>query len=173
MGVYVAHCFCKSETVISLTGVNSGSSHEHQYSSRVWNLALSPCHQCKENNSHNNIQTRCDKKLLRLIFLLVCGYTSGHPCLQGGVLELPLSVGQGMVPAHLSVLCELGLNTVVYLLLVIVRAVWDVRRSRATRVQQVFCETGKKWCRDTCNVANCLRWAVFESCSHFQMVQEI
>ena len=51
--------------------------------------------------------TRCDRNVPRLILLLGCGYTSGHPCLQGGVLELPLSLGQGMVPAHLSVLCEL------------------------------------------------------------------
>ena len=34
-------------------------------------------------------------------FLLGCGYTSGHPCLQGAVLELTLSVGQGMVPERL------------------------------------------------------------------------
>jgi len=42
--------------------------------------------------------------------------------LQGGILELPLSLGQGMVPAHLSVLCELQSKRVVYLRLVIVRA---------------------------------------------------
>ena len=57
-----------------------------------------------------SICTRSDQKVPRLIFLLGCGYTSGHPCLQGGVLELPLSLGQGMVPARLSVLCELRLK---------------------------------------------------------------
>jgi hypothetical protein len=62
------------------------------------------------------------KKFLRLIFLLGCGYTSGQPCLQGGILELPLSLGQGIVPAHLSVLCELRSKRVVYLRLVIVHA---------------------------------------------------
>jgi len=66
--------------------------------------------------------TKCDQKVPRLIFLLRRGYTSGHPCLQGGVLELPLSLGQRMVPAHLSVLCELRSNRVVYLRLVIVSA---------------------------------------------------
>jgi len=69
-----------------------------------------------------NRYTRCDQKVPRLIFLLCCGYTSGHPCLQGGILELPLSLGQGMVPAHLSVLCELRSKRVVYLRLAIVRA---------------------------------------------------
>ena len=54
-----------------------------------------------------SFRTRSDQKVPRLIFLLGCGYTSGHPCLQGGVLELPLSLGQGMVPVRLSVLCEL------------------------------------------------------------------
>ena len=93
--------------------------------------------------------------------------------MQGGVLELPLSLGQGMVPAHLSVLCELRSKRVVYLRLVIVRAVRDVGRARAARVHQVLCETGKKWCRDIRNVENCLRLAVFEPCSHFQMAQEI
>jgi hypothetical protein len=44
------------------------------------------------------------------------------PCLQGGVLELPLSLGQGMVPAHLSILCELRSKRVVYLRLVIFSA---------------------------------------------------
>ena len=67
-------------------------------------------------------RTRCDQKVPRLIFLFGCGYTSGHPCLQGGVLELPLSLGQGMVPAHISVLCELWSKRVVYLRLVIFRA---------------------------------------------------
>ena len=57
----------------------------------------------------------CDQNVPRLIFLLGCGYTSGHPCVQGGVLELPLSLGQGMVPARLSVLCELRSKRVVYL----------------------------------------------------------
>jgi len=66
--------------------------------------------------------TRCDQKVPRLIFLLSCGYTSGHPCLQGGILELPLSLGWGMVPVHLSVLCELGSKRVMYLRLVVVRA---------------------------------------------------
>ena len=82
------------------------------------------------------------------MFLLGCGYTSGHPCLQGGVLELPLSLGQGMVPACLSFLRELRLKRVLYLCLVIVRAMWDVERARAARVHQVLCETGKKWCGD-------------------------
>jgi hypothetical protein len=89
-----------------------------------------------------------DQKLPRLIFLLGCFYTLGHPCWQGGVLELPLSIGQGMVPGRLSVLCELGLKRVVYLHLVIVRAVRDVGRARAARVHQVLCETRKKWCGD-------------------------
>ena len=110
--------------------------------------------------------TRCVQQVPRLIFLLGCGYTSGHPSLQGGVLELPLSLGQGMVPARLSVLCELRSKRVMYLSLVIVRAVRDVRRARAARVHQVLCETGKKWCGDIWNVENCFRWAVFESCSH-------
>ena len=61
-------------------------------------------HGCAE---HCIIYTRSDQKVPRLIFLLGYGYTLGHPCLQGGVLELPLSLGQGMVPARLSVLCEL------------------------------------------------------------------
>ena len=43
--------------------------------------------------------------------------------MQGGVLELPLSLGQGMVPARLSDLCELRSKRVVYLRLVIVRVV--------------------------------------------------
>ena len=90
--------------------------------------------------------TRCDQQALRLIFLLGGGYTSGHPYLQGGVLELPLSLGQGKVPACLSVLCELRSKRVVYLHLVIVRAMRDVRRARAARVHQVLCETGTKWC---------------------------
>jgi len=64
----------------------------------------------------------CDQNVPRLIFLLGCGYTSGHPCVQGGVLELPLSLGQGMVPARLSVLCELRSKRVVYLRLVILTA---------------------------------------------------
>ena len=92
--------------------------------------------------------TRCDQQVLRLIFLLGCGYTSGHPCLQGGVPELPLSLGEGMVPARLSVLCEVRLKRVVYLHLVVVRAVRDVGRARAARVHQGLCETGKKWCGD-------------------------
>jgi len=66
--------------------------------------------------------TRCDQKVPRVIFLLGCGYTSGQSCLQGGVLELPLSLGQGMVPGHLPVLCELRLKRVVYLRLVIISA---------------------------------------------------
>jgi hypothetical protein len=66
--------------------------------------------------------TRCDQKVPRLIFLLGCGYTSGHPCLQGGVLELPLSLGQGMVAAPLSVVCEFRSKRVVYLCLVILSA---------------------------------------------------
>jgi hypothetical protein len=70
--------------------------------------------------------TRSDQKVLRLIYLLGCGYTSVHPCLQGGVLECPLSLGQGLVPAHLSVLCGLRSKRVVYLRLVIVCAVQDV-----------------------------------------------
>jgi hypothetical protein len=77
----------------------------------------------------------------RLIFLLGCGYTLGHPCLQGGVLELPLSLGQGMVPARLSVLCELGLKRVVHLHLVIVCVVRDVGTATAARVHQVLCDT--------------------------------
>jgi hypothetical protein len=91
-------------------------------------------------------RTRCDQQVPRLIFLLGCVYTLGHPCLQGGVLELPLSLGQGMVPARLSVLCELRLKRVVYLTLAIVRDMWDVGRGRAVRVHQVLCETGKKCC---------------------------
>jgi len=94
------------------------------------------------------LHTRCDQQVPRLIFLLGCGYTSGRPCLQGGVLELPLSLGQGMVPARLSVLCELRLKRVVYLHLVIVRAVRDVARARVACVHQVLCETGKKWWGD-------------------------
>jgi hypothetical protein len=119
------------------------------------------------------LYTRSDQKVTRLIFLLGCGYALGHPCLQGGVLELPLSLGQWLVPACLSVLCELQLKRVVYLRLVIVRAVWDVGRATAARVQQVLCETGKKWCGDKWNVDNCLQWAVFELWSHFRMAQEI
>jgi hypothetical protein len=92
--------------------------------------------------------TRFDQKLPRLIFLLSCGYTSGHPCLQGGVLELPLSLGQWKVPALLSILCELGLKRVVYLCLVIVRTVRDVGRARVAHVHQVLCEIRKKWCGD-------------------------
>ena len=68
--------------------------------------------------------------------------------MHGGVLELPLSLGQGMVPGRLSVLCELRSKRVVYLRLVTVRAVRDVGRARAARVHQVLCETGKKWCGD-------------------------
>ena len=120
-----------------------------------------------------SLHTRSDQKVPRLIFLLCCGYTLGHPCLQGGVLELPLSLGQWLVPAHLSVLCELQSKRVVYLRLVIVPAVRDVRRTRAAHVRQILCETGKKWCGDIWNVENCLRWAVFEPCSHFRMAQEI
>ena len=90
------------------------------------------------------IYTRCDQNVPRLIFLFSCGYTSGLTYLQGGVLELPLSLGQGMVPAHLSVHCELWSKIVVYLRLVSVRAVRDVGRARAARVHQVLCETGKK-----------------------------
>jgi len=66
--------------------------------------------------------TRYDQKVPRLIFLLGCGYTSGHPCLQRGILELPLSLGQGMVPAHLSFLCDFRSKRVVHLRLVIVSA---------------------------------------------------
>ena len=58
--------------------------------------------------------------------------------MQGGVLELPLPLGQGMVPARLSVLCELRSMRVVYLRLGIVRAVRDVGRARAARVHQVL-----------------------------------
>ena len=76
--------------------------------------------------------------------------------MQGDVLELPLSLGQGMVPARLSVLCELRSKRVVYLRL-IVRAEWDVGRARAGRVHQILCETGKKWCGDIWNVEDCLR----------------
>ena len=57
--------------------------------------------------------TRFDQKAPRMIFLLSCGYTLGHPCLQGGVLELPLPLGQGTVPARFSVLCELRSKRVV------------------------------------------------------------
>jgi len=92
--------------------------------------------------------TRCDQNVPRLIFKLSCGYTSGHTYLQGGVLELPLSLGQVMAPASLSVLCELRSKRVVHLRLVIVHAVRDVGRARPARVHQVLCETGKKWCRD-------------------------
>jgi len=53
-----------------------------------------------------------------------------------------------MVPARLSDLCELWSKRIVYLRLVIVRAVQDVGRARAERVHQVLCETGKKWCGD-------------------------
>jgi len=108
---------------------------------------ISKCHMAEEwiNGVYVKIYacmcvcTRCDQKVRRLIFLLGCGYTSGHCCLQGGVLELP---------AHISVLCELRLKRVVYRRLVIVRAVRDVGRARAARVHQVLCETGKKWCGD-------------------------
>ena len=117
--------------------------------------------------------TRSDQKVPRLIFLLGCGCTSGHPCLQGGFLELPLSLGQGMVPARLSALCELRSKRVVYLHLVIVRAVRDVGRARASPVHQILCETGKKWCADIWNVENCLRWAVFDACSLYRMAEEI
>ena len=41
-------------------------------------------------------------KKFRDCFLLGCGYTSGHPCLQGGYLELPLSLGQLSVEAGVS-----------------------------------------------------------------------
>ena len=92
--------------------------------------------------------TRCDQQVPRLIFLLGCGYTSGHHCMHGRVLELTLSLGQGMIPSRLSVLCELRSKRVVYLRLVIVRALRDVGRARAARVHQVLCETGKKWCGD-------------------------
>ena len=57
--------------------------------------------------------------------------------MQGGVLELPLSQGQGMVPMYLSVLCELRSKRVLYLRLVIVRAMQDVGRARAARVHKV------------------------------------
>ena len=67
--------------------------------------------------------------------------------LQGCVLEIPLPLGQGMVPERPSVLCELWSNRVVYLRLVIVCAVRDVGRAREARVHQVLCETGK-WCGD-------------------------
>jgi len=33
-------------------------------------------------------------KMFRDCILLSCSYTSGHPCLQGGVLERPFSLGQ-------------------------------------------------------------------------------
>ena len=69
-----------------------------------------------------NSCTRCDQKVPRLIFLLGCGYTSGHPCLQSGIPELSLSLGQGTVPAHRSVLCGFRSKKVVYLRLVIVSA---------------------------------------------------
>jgi len=75
---------------------------------------------CSLNLQNTDLQcwgdTRCDQNVPGLIFLLGCGYTSGHPCFQGGVLELPLSLGQGMVPAHLSVLCELRSKRIVLLL---------------------------------------------------------
>ena len=81
--------------------------------------------------------TRCDQQVPRLIFLLGCGYTSGHPCLQGGVLELPLSLRQGMVPARLSVLCELHSKRVVYLRLVILTTEHkEWRLSVATNILQ-------------------------------------
>jgi len=102
----------------------------------------------EEDDDDEYIYTRCDQQVQRLIFLLGCGYTSGHPCLRGGVLELPLFLGHWMVPARLSVLCELRSKRVVYLRLVIVRAVRDVGRARAALVHQVLCETGKKWCGD-------------------------
>jgi hypothetical protein len=79
-------------------------------------------HNCQRTNSkfHVLIYARCDQKVLRLIFLLGCRCTSGHPCLKGCVLELPLSLGEGMVPAHLSVLCKLRSKRFVYLRLVTV-----------------------------------------------------
>jgi hypothetical protein len=64
--------------------------------------------------------------------------------LQGGVLELPLSLGQEMVPPRLSVVCELRSKRAVYLRLVIFLAVRDVGKARAARVHQVLDETGKK-----------------------------
>ena len=90
----------------------------------------------------------CDQQVRRLILLLGCGYTSSHPCLQGGVLELSLSLGQGMVPPRLSDLCELRSKIVVYLRLVIFIAVRDVGRARAARVLQILFETWKKCCGD-------------------------
>ena len=48
-----------------------------------------------------------------------------------------------MVRGRLSVLCELRSKRVVYLRLVIFRAVRDVGRARAVRVHHVLCETGK------------------------------
>ena len=113
-------------------------------------VSLKLCKPCPFNlfMAKGHIHTRCDQNVPRLIFLLGCGYTSGHPCLQVGVLKLLLSLGQGMVPGCLSVLCELWSKRVMYLCLVIVRAMRDVGRARAAGVHQILCETGKKCCGD-------------------------
>ena len=82
--------------------------------------------------------TRCDQQVPRLISLLGCGYTSGHPCLQGGVLELPHSLGQGMVPVCLSVLRELRSKRVVYLRLVIVLCRAGCQKSKSSTCASSF-----------------------------------
>ena len=80
--------------------------------------------------------------------------------MQGGVLELPLSLGQGMVPARLSDLCELRSKRVVYQRLVIVRAMRDVGRARAALVHQVFVKLG----RNGAETFEMLRTAFVEQC---------
>jgi len=118
---------------------------------QIFGVYQPECHVLRIYQSERRVlglygNTRTDQKVPRLILLLGYGYTSGDPCLQGGVLELPLSLGQWLVPARLSVLCHLRSKRVVYLRLVIVRAVRDVGRASAARVHQVLCKTGKKWC---------------------------